>query len=171
MRRHTILAILLLAIVLLTIVPAGVALAETGWLFSQSYYSHAEETGHRVAQYASAETPYFTPDPTYMRSAYRQNRSSIRVGGSADHLHVVETWGDGENVRPYGEWQRPYRDGATPYGPWGNARGPWTSPAGGGWVEQGFGQGYGSPAFGPGYGGPGQYWYQGQFLQPGRRGP
>ncbi len=168
MRRH-----IILAIVLSTVVPLGVAPAEAKWLFSQSYYSHAEETGHRVAQYAAAETPYFTPDPHFMRSGYRQNRSRIRVGGSADHLHMVETWGDGQNIRPYGEWQRPYRDGATPYGPWGNARGPWTSPAGGGWVEQGFGQGYGygSPAFGPGYGGPGQYWYQGQFLQPTPPGP
>jgi len=48
--------------------------------------------------------------------------------GSADRLHVVETWGAGDAIRPYGEWLFPYRAGATPYGPWGNPQGPWTMP-------------------------------------------
>ncbi len=145
-----------LAIVLATVIPVGFAPAESSWLFNRSYYSHATETGQRVAQYAAGETPYVQLAANYMQSGYRQNRLSIRVGGSADHLHIVETWGEGEHIRPYGEWQRPYRDGATPFGPWGNQRGPWSSPFGGGWVQQGFGQGFG---------GLPNYWYQGPFLR------
>lgn len=90
-------------------------------------------------------------DPTYMQSGYRHYRSSIRVGGSADHVHVVQTWGLGELIRPYGEWLYPFRAGATPFGPWGNPQGPWTTPFGS-WINPyGLGQLPNPPWFFPPY--------------------
>jgi hypothetical protein len=122
----------LLATAVLTLGCCAAAQAE--WIFRPSSYTHDPATAQRVTQFARAETPQVRVDPTYQQSAYRHNRSSLRVGGSADHLHVVETWGQGENIRPYGEWLRPFREGATPYGPWGNPQGPWTDPYGA-WVN------------------------------------
>lgn len=102
---------------------------ESSWIFQPSYFSHDPDNGKRVAQYAPEPTSYARDDPTYLESGYRHYQMSI-VGpdGSADRLHVVQTWGLGELIRPYGEWEFPYRAGATPYGPWGNPQGPWTSP-------------------------------------------
>lgn len=109
-------------------VKAAAAKGKSAWAFKPSYYSHDPASGRRVTQYAQGEKAYARID-NYRRSGYRQQRIKIKgVSGSTDNIHIVETWGDGENIRPYGEWQRPYRDGATPYGPWGNARGPWTTP-------------------------------------------
>jgi len=104
------------------------------WVFRQSSFSHDPRSGHRVAQFAPVPTPLVAVDPTYMQSGYRHYRSSIRVANSADHLHVVQTWGLGELIRPYGEWLYPFRAGATPFGPWGNPQGPWTLPFGS-WVN------------------------------------
>jgi len=99
------------------------------WIFRPSTYSHDPGTGDRVSQFAAKKPAYSREDPTYLQSGYRHIRRSIRGGhGSADRLHVVQTWGAGEAIRPYGEWQRPFRAGATPYGPWGNPQGPWTTP-------------------------------------------
>ena len=100
------------------------------WIFQPSSFTHNPATGKRVAQFAPNKVPYVRSDPSFRQSAYRNHRSTINVGGSADRLHIVETWGEGEAIRPYGEWQRPYREGATPYGPWGNPQGPWTTPYG-----------------------------------------
>jgi hypothetical protein len=104
------------------------AAAQESWLFRQGPYSH-DPAGRRVAQYA-AKAPSLAPvDPTYVQSGYRHRQTRLRgPGGSADRLHVVETWGAGEAIRPYGEWLFPYRAGATPFGPWGNPQGPWTMP-------------------------------------------
>ena len=102
---------------------------EGDWAFQQSYYTHNPATGQRVVQHSPGTTPYARIEPNYQQSGYRQQR--IRIGGrrgGADNIHIVETWGNGENIRPYGEWQHPYRAGATPYGPWGNSQGPWTQP-------------------------------------------
>ncbi len=112
-----------------TAVSAGTAATGTGeWAFKPSYFSHDPANGQRVAQYAPGEKAYVQIN-NYRRSGYRQQRIKINgVSGSSDNIHIVETWGDGENIRPYGEWQRPFRAGATPYGPWGNSRGPWTMP-------------------------------------------
>ena len=130
MRRH-----LVLVVAAAAIAPVMVARARAdSWIFRRSSFTHDPATGDRVVQYARPETPYVWGDATYRQSAYRHQRSTIRVGGSADHTHIVETWGAGETIRPYGEWQRPYRAGATPYGPWGNPRGPWTTPFGS-WVN------------------------------------
>lgn len=106
------------------------AQAETSWVFRASYYSHDPASGDRVAQFAPEKPPYVRIDPTYQQSAYRHNRTSLQVGDNYDYLHIVETWGQGEQIRPYGEWLYPYRAGATPYGPWGNPQGPWTTPFG-----------------------------------------
>jgi hypothetical protein len=107
---------------------ACIAAAETSWIFRTSTYSHDPATGNRVNQYAAEKPAYVRTDPTYQESAYRHSRSGFQAGDSFDFLHTVETWGQGENIRPYGEWLYPYRAGATPYGPWGNPQGPWTTP-------------------------------------------
>jgi hypothetical protein len=104
------------------------ASAET-WIFRRSAYSHDPETGQRVVQYAQEQQSYLREDDTYMESGYRHIHVGLRgADGSYDHTNVVQTWGLGTAIRPYGEWEFPYRAGATPYGPWGNPQGPWTLP-------------------------------------------
>lgn len=124
MRQH------LQAAVLLAVLGQS-AWAGGSWIFQPSTYSHDPETGERVAQH-TPETPAYAPsDPTYEQSAYIHKRTAIYgAPGSIERRHYVETWGEGESIRPYGEWQRPFRAGATPYGPWGNPSGPWTTPFG-----------------------------------------
>lgn len=124
MRWHLVTAIALPAFALTLTLPAR---AES-WLFKPSTFSHDPATGARVNQYAANRPAYVLSDGTYLQSGYRHMRFGLQSGGSADRLHVVETWGAGEAIRPYGEWQFPYRAGATPYGPWGNPQGPWTMP-------------------------------------------
>ena len=118
---------LALAAVLAATAPAYAAAEEDDWVFRPSYYSHSVKTGQRVVQYKAPKPALVYADPTYQESAYRHNHVAITVGGE-DHLHVVQTWGRGESIRPYGEWEFPFRAGATPYGPWGNPQGPWTLP-------------------------------------------
>jgi len=123
MKRH----LVLLAAVAAT--SASALHARADWIFRRSTFSHDRTTAKRVDQYASQKVSYTRNDPSYLESGYRHNRSVLRgADGSADRLHTVQTWGAGEAIRPYGEWQRPYRAGATPYGPWGNPQGPWTTP-------------------------------------------
>jgi len=131
------------------------AAAESSWIFQPSNYSHASETGERTSQFAAKSAAYAPSDPTYQRSGYLHSRTALRgAGGSIDRRHYVETWGAGEAIRPYGEWQRPFRAGATPYGPWGNPSGPWTSPYGS-WVNPyGLGQ-LPNPPWSPWYPRPG----------------
>jgi len=112
----------------LLLVPVGTAAAADSWVFQPGAFSHDPLSGQRVDQYAPKAPSLVPIDPTYVQSGYRHIRSAIRAGGSADRLHVVQTWGLGAAIRPYGEWQRPFRAGATPYGPWGNSQGPWTMP-------------------------------------------
>jgi hypothetical protein len=114
--------------------PAARDTAEKSWVFRPSRYTHDPSTGDRVAQYAEPPAAPVRDDPTYEQSAYRHTRSNFQIGGTYDNLHIVETWGRGESIRPYGEWEFPYREGATPYGPWGNPSGPWTTPFGS-WVN------------------------------------
>jgi hypothetical protein len=123
MKRHLIWAIALAAVAC----GARTASADS-WIFHPSTYTHNPATGQRTTQFAQGVTPYVDVDPTFLRSGYRHNETTLRAGNSADHVHVVETWGMGDSIRPYGEWERPFRAGATPYGPWGNPQGPWTLP-------------------------------------------
>jgi hypothetical protein len=123
MRRH-----LVLLAAAFALAPRGAAAEESSWIFRASCYSHSPQTGQRVAQYQPEEPAPAPADDTYQQSGYRYIHSGICVGNSQDHVHVVQTWGQGDSIRPYGEWEYPYRPGATPYGPWGNPQGPWTSP-------------------------------------------
>jgi len=98
--------------------------SESSWMFRPGYYTHSAETGQRVAQYEPERPSYVSVDPTYQESGYRHEL--IQAGN--DWLNIVQTWGQGTAIRPYGEWEYPYRAGATPFGPWGNPQGPWTLP-------------------------------------------
>lgn len=124
MRRHL---AFLIAVSAVGSAVAAPAVAES-WIFKPSTFSHDPVTGARVNQFAPKQPAYAPADGTYMQSGYRHMRLGLRAGDSADRLHVVETWGAGQAIRPYGEWLFPFRAGATPYGPWGNSRGPWTMP-------------------------------------------
>jgi hypothetical protein len=116
LRLQGILAMLLVASV-------TAARAES-WVFQPSYFTHSPDTGERVAQYAQPAASYARTE-NYLQSGYRHNTIDLPgIGGGGDHIHVVETWGLGDQIRPYGEWLRPYRPGATPYGPWGYPPGP-----------------------------------------------
>jgi hypothetical protein len=124
MRRHLVTLIALPAL-LLTVAPA----VADSWIFQPSLYSHDPYTCERVNQFQPEQASFAREDPTYMESGYRHLHTSILgADGSYDHTHVVQTWGAGESIRPYGEWQFPFRAGATPFGPWGNPQGPWTLP-------------------------------------------
>ena len=105
----------------LTAVFAGLALshiaAGADWITAPSYYSHDPATGERVTQYSPIGPFYTFARPDYQRSGYRNTRSSLQVGDSADNLHVVEEWG--RPIRPYGEWRFPYRPYSVPYAGWG----------------------------------------------------
>jgi hypothetical protein len=99
------------------------------WIFEPGYFSHDPETGQRVTQYAPIPKVYLPYDPTYRESGFHYTQERLRgPNGSIDALHLTQSWGQGDQIRPYGEWEYPYRAGATPYGPWGNPQGPWTLP-------------------------------------------
>jgi hypothetical protein len=84
------------------------------WFTAGSYYTHNPQDNTRVHQYAARPVVHHTPDP--FMSVYRQQRSSVTVGGSSDHYHKVYQFG--QTVRPYGEWERPFRPYSVPYSDW-----------------------------------------------------
>jgi hypothetical protein len=127
--------------------PCACAALGADWLTAPSYYTHDWTSGERVAQYSEIGPYYYYARPDYLKSGYRQYRSTIELGNSADNLHIVEQWG--APVRPYEEWQFPYRPYSVPYGAWGP---PYGGLGGGG----GAGAGAGNP-----YGGIGGYPYGG----------
>jgi len=136
-------------------VPAAQA-SDVSWIFRPGYYTHSPVTGQRVAQYQPEQPSIVPTDPTYEESGYRHQ---IILAGN-DRLNIVQTWGAGTAIRPYGEWEFPYRAGATPFGPWGNPQGPWTLPFDS-WSNP-YGLGHPSHGYGPtppGYGpaGPGAW--------------
>jgi hypothetical protein len=94
--------------------PAGGAAAD--WIYAPTVYSHHPDTGEPLGKIAEPPPQYLIPSPDYVRSGYRQFRSSIRTPLSADNMHITEEWG--REVRPYGEWQRPFRPYSTPYPNW-----------------------------------------------------
>ena len=90
---------------------------QTSWIFRPSYFSHDPDTGKRVDQYEPEQVTYYRDDPTYLESGFRHYQYEIEgPGGTADRLHVVQTWGLGDLIRPYGEWEFPYRAGRRPMG-------------------------------------------------------
>lgn len=111
------------------------------WITQPSYYTHDPMSGERVTQYTPIGPFYSHEQPSYTSSGYRNTRSSIQVGTSADHYHTTQQWGP--PVQPYGEWRHPYRPYSVPYGAWG--------PQFFGGVP--FGYGRLLTGIGPGYGG------------------
>ena len=82
--------------VLLIIVATIVASPSAGaadWATSPSYYTHDTSNGQRVAQYAPIGPFYYFTRPDYLKSGYRQYRSTIDLGNSSDNMHIVEQWG------------------------------------------------------------------------------
>jgi len=98
--------------------------SDVSWIFRPAYYTHSSVTGQRVAQYEPEQPSIVPSDPTYQESGYRHQ---LYLVGN-DRVNIVQTWGAGTAIRPYGEWEFPFRAGATPFGPWGNPQGPWTLP-------------------------------------------
>ncbi len=99
--------------------PGGAGAEETSWIFSAPAYTHSPATGQRVAQYCPEQPSYLRYDDTYQESGYRHNLITIGSGSNADRTNIVQTWGLGLAIRPYGEWEHPYRPCATPYSAWG----------------------------------------------------
>lgn len=106
-------------LMLTALVMAGIAWPAyaADWIVAPSYYTHDPATGRRVSQYRPIPPVYTYARADYLRSGYRNTRSSIQAGGSTDHLHIVEEWG--RPVRPYGEWRFPFRPYSVPYALWG----------------------------------------------------
>ena len=94
----------------------------TDWISDPSFYTHSPTTGHRVSQFTPIGPFYIFPRPDYIESGFAHERSSLRVGDSADNYVRISRWG--EPVRPYGEWQFPYRPYSVPYDLWGAPFGP-----------------------------------------------
>lgn len=108
------------------------------WITAPSRFTHDPQTGHRVVQFADIPPVIHTPSP--YRSGFRHSRSSLQVGDSADHYHVVDEFG--RPIRPYGEWRFPFRPFSVPFELWGGRGGY------GGYGGYGRG-GYGNAGFGP----------------------
>ena len=143
-----------LAIVVVALtVPASAA----DWITAPSFYTHDHSTGERVAQYTPIGPFYYYCRHDYLKSGYRQYRSTIDLGNSSDNLHIVEQWG--APVVPYEQWRFPYRPYSEPYPTWGPPYGGLGGGTGGypysGGGVGGFG-GFG-PGFFPGGGFPGGF--------------
>jgi hypothetical protein len=126
------------------------------WITAPSYYTHDPMSGERVTQYSPIGPFYTYPQESFTRSGYRNSRSSLQVGTSADHYHTTEQWG--KPIQPYGEWRFPYRPYSVPYDAWG------PQLFGGvpfGRFPHGAGHGYGGLGY-PGFGVP-----PGGFPPPG----
>ncbi len=87
------------------------------WATAPSYYTHNQSNGQRVSQFAQVGPFYYFQRPDYLKSGYRQYRSTIDLGNSNDNMHIVEQWGAA--VVPYEQWRFPYRPYSVPYQEWG----------------------------------------------------
>ena len=145
MRKH-----LVWIAALAALAPSGAWAEETSWIFFRSAYTHSPMTGERVAQYCPEQPAYLRYDDTYQESGYRHNLITIGSGSNADRTNIVQTWGLGLAIRPYGEWEHPYRPYATPYSAWGGYGGggygdgmtpsnAWQNPYAAGPMQQGCG--------------------------------
>ncbi len=81
-----------------------------------STYTH-DAYGQRVDQYALPADPLAPYRADYQRSGFRNFRSTLQAGQSADNMHVVEQWG--QAVMPYEAWRFPFRPYGVPYDAWG----------------------------------------------------
>lgn len=151
--------------------PIGAANA-ADWIAAPSFYTHSPKTGERIDQFQPTPLVAAPPEDPYARGVYRHYRSSIRLPGYVDHLHVVDR--SGFNVRPYGEWQYPYRPYSVPYGLWGPQL-PLVVGNGwgvGGWNGGGWGNNLGPGPWAPGApGGPGSGWNPWNPANPGPNQP
>ncbi|HEY2412881.1 MAG TPA: hypothetical protein VGI40_11595 [Pirellulaceae bacterium] len=147
------------------------ALNAADWATAPSYYTHDQSNGERVSQFAQIGPYYYFQRPDYLKSGYRQFRSTIDYGNSSDNMHVVEQWG--AQVVPYEQWRFPTRPYSVPYQQWGPPYGglgggtggyPYSGGGGGGsgvsilggfFPPYGFGSagGYGGFGYGGGAGG------------------
>jgi hypothetical protein len=140
--------------VLLALAACASASQAADWITAPSFYTHDPYSGERVQQYTQIGPFYTHPRGDFRRSGYRNTRSSIQVGGSADNYHLVEEWGG--DVRPYGEWRLPYRPYSVPHHLWNSPYAHNSGPRG-----QGFGPGAGLigrgryPGIAPEYATPG----------------
>jgi hypothetical protein len=156
----------LLLIAASSVASSGATAAD--WATSASYYTHDWSNGQRVAQYQPIGPFYYFTRPDYLKSGYRQYRSTIDLGNSSDNMHVVEQWG--AQVMPYEQWRFNFRPYSVPYSAWGPPYGglgggtggyPYSGGAGGlgggANIFGGFFPGYGGGGFGGygGFGGPG----------------
>jgi hypothetical protein len=76
---------------------ASATLASTaradGWIFARSYYSHQPVHHVEIARRPPGGPFYTRPQGDYVKSGYRNLRSSIVVGGySYDHAQFYESW-------------------------------------------------------------------------------
>jgi len=151
------------------------AASAADWLTAPSYYTHDGSTGQRVTQFAQIGPYYYFQRPDYLKSGYRQYRSTIDLGNSSDNMHVVEQWG--AQVVPYEQWRFPYRPYSAPYPAWGPPYGglgggtggyPYSGGSGaniyGGFFPPYGGGGFGG--FGGGFGGAGGGGLPGGFGSP-----
>lgn len=138
-----------LAIATLLSTLCGATASAADWNTAPSYYTHDKVSGQRVAQYSPIGPFYYYQRADFTRSGYRNYRSTIQAGGSADNLHVVEEWGN--PVIPYEQWRFPFRPYGSPYQAWGppfgglgNGNGGFIGPGGAGvFPGGGFGGGIG----------------------------
>jgi len=85
-------ALALTIVALVSAAPCSVALADN-WMFERSYYSHAPVTPVQVGRRATGGPFYTRPQGEYVRSGYRNVRSTIVVGGrSYDQSQFFESW-------------------------------------------------------------------------------
>lgn len=121
------------------------AASAADWLTSPSFYTHDGTTGQRVTQFAQIGPYHYFQRPDYLKSGYRQFRSTIDYGNSSDNMHVVEQWGAA--VVPYEVWRFNYRPYSTPYPAWG----PPFGGLGGGTGGYPYSGGSGANIFGGGF--------------------
>ena len=91
--------------------------AGDNWMAWPSTYTHDTTSGQRIDQYSQPVQPYGPSRNAIRRSGYRNTRSTLQAGQSADNYHLVEEWG--AKVQPYEQWRFPYRPYGVPYNAWG----------------------------------------------------
>ncbi len=125
--------------------------SRSSWVFKRSTFTHAPESGARVAQYDRPAPVEELPDPRLVTSGYRRTRTNLRgAEGSVDSTYQVQSWANGRGGLD-AEWER-FHDA-------------WRQSTLSGGFFQGGGPGFGGPGFGgSGFGGPG-------FGRPGFGGP